>query len=90
MKTLILFILCFWLLPALPACDEVVVGDYPFECVGDSVYLFPLPDDWYCIVSKPGTCSVTVKRDYDDTIEIEFNDTFYNINHVHIIPQLCE
>jgi len=84
MKKLLIAVI-FLCLVGVVACEDMVIGDYPFECIGDTVYLFPLPDDWYCIVSKPGTCSVTVQRIYDDVIEIEFNDTFYDINHIHIV-----
>jgi len=90
MKTLILFILCFWLLPALPACDDVAVGDYPIECIGDTVYVFPLPDDYYSIFMTRSSCLVSILRPYDDNTDIRFSDYLHNIRHVHIFRGLTD
>ncbi len=48
MKTLIMLMLCFWLLPVLPACDEALPSS-PIAVVGDTIYVFPLDIDDVCI-----------------------------------------
>lgn len=76
MKTIIMFILLFWLLPALPACDEVI-SDNPINVIGDTVYVFLVVDDKVDVFLSSNYGEVTVVRLYDDyhvTFEEEIED----------------
>lgn len=84
MKTLILFILCFWLLPVLPACDEAT-PEYPITIVNDVVYLALYPGDSHSTLITNDFCVVRVWRPYGENATIEFDEWYdEEINHVHI------
>lgn len=87
MKTLILFILCFWLLPALPACDEAT-PDYPINVIDDGLYLILESGDRFKIELWNHGCIVVVTRSYSDDADLVFREgVSAEINHVHISRQ---
>jgi len=90
MKILIMFILCFWLLPVLPACDEVT-PDYPINVVDDGLYLMLDSGDDFTVYVTDSHWSASVRRPYDDDSDLYFSDNSYEIiNHVHISRGLMD
>ena len=85
MKTLILTILFFWLLPVLPACDKAIPY-YPITKNGDLVCVIVQPEDQFFIFLTERSCGIQVSRPLSEGSVIEFDKTYYDeVNFIQVI-----
>lgn len=85
MKVLTMFILCFLLLPALPACDEALPGS-PINVIGDVFYVCPMDtDSVYVYIQDWGHNEIIVYRYYDENYTVKFTQDLYETTEMVVV-----